>query len=104
MIGKHDAIVYGAAGVTNDISRLGIPAAVYFDGPAGVRIGWKRPGDDTRTYYATAFPIETALASSWNTSLVYDVTAAMGNETLEYGGDVLLGPWRQYPWSSPLWP
>lgn len=92
MIGKHDAIVYGAAGVTNDISRLGIPATVYFDGPAGVRIGWKRPGDNTRTYYATAFPIETALASSWNTSLVYDVTAAMGNETLEYGGDVLLGP------------
>ncbi len=92
MIGKHDAIVYGATGVTNDISRLGIPAAVYFDGPTGVRIGWKRPGDDTRTYYATAFPIETALASSWNTSLVYDVTAAMGNETLEYGGDVLLGP------------
>ena len=92
MIGKHDQIVYGAAGVTNDVARLGIPATVFFDGPAGVRIGPKRPGDDTHTYYATAFPIATALASTWNTELVGETTRAMGNEVLEYGGDVLLAP------------
>ena len=86
MIGKHDQIVYGAAGVTNDVPRLGITPMVYFDGPAGVRIGPKRPGDDTHTYYATAFPIATALASTWNTELVKETTAAMGNEVLEYGG------------------
>ena len=92
MIGKHDQIVYGAAGITNEVTRLGITPTVYFDGPAGVRIGAKRPGDDTRTYYATAFPIATALASTWNTDLVNEVTRAMGNEVLEYGGDVLLAP------------
>ena len=92
MIGKHDQIVYGAAGVTNDVPRLGITPTVYFDGPAGVRIGPKRPGDDIHTYYATAFPIATALASTWNTDLVKQTTAAMGNEVLEYGGDVLLAP------------
>ena len=92
MIGKHDQIVYGAAGVTNDVPRLGITPTVYFDGPAGVRIGPKRPGDDIHTYYATAFPIATALASTWNTDLVKETTAAMGNEVLEYGGDVLLAP------------
>lgn len=92
MIGKHDQIVYGAAGVTNDVPRLGITPTVYFDGPAGVRIGPKRPSDDIHTYYATAFPIATALASTWNTDLVKETTAAMGNEVLEYGGDVLLAP------------
>ena len=92
MIGKNDAIVYGAAGVTNEIKRFAIPPTVYFDGPAGVRIGWKRPGDDIHTYYATAFPIETAMASTWNTELIYETCAALGNETLEYGGDCQLAP------------
>ena len=91
MIGYQEKIVPGAAGVTNGVPRLGIPQTVYTDGPAGVRISEVREGD-SRTFYATGFPIATAMASTWNTSLIYEATQAMGNEALEYGCDVILAP------------
>lgn len=91
MLGHQSRLVAGAAGQTVAIKRLGIPATVLSDGPAGVHIDPKRQGTD-QTFYATGFPVGTCLASTWNPQLVYSVGQAIGNETLEYGCDVVLGP------------
>lgn len=91
MLGHQKKLVPGAAGTTVAIPRLGIPATVQCDGPAGVHIDAHREGD-SRNYYATGFPVGTCLASTWNTDLVRKVGEAIGNETLEYGCDVVLGP------------
>lgn len=91
MLGHQKRLVAGAAGITVAIERLGIPATVLSDGPAGVHIDAKRE-NDPHSYAATGFPIGTCLASTWNTDLVQQVGEAIGNETLEYGCDVILGP------------
>ena len=91
VVGGEADLVAGAAGTTPEIARLGIPATVLTDGPAGVRIDPTRKGT-SQTFYATAFPIGSCLASTWNTELVGRVGEAIGNETKEYRCDVILGP------------
>ena len=91
MVDKIRKYLPGAAGVSAEFPELGITAQVLTDGPAGLRIQPKRKGEN-KTYYCTAFPIATVLASTWDTDLVYQVGQAMGNEVKEYGSAILLAP------------
>lgn len=79
----------GAAGRINPVPRVGIPAVVLSDGPAGCGI---LPIDGQEEFYCTHFPIETLLASTWNVELVKNVGIAIGNEAKEYGVDIHLAP------------
>lgn len=85
--------VPGIAGYINGVKNevLDIPAAKLSDGPAGLRFSPTREGK-SGTFYATAWPIGSLLASSWDTDLVKKVGEAFGDEVKEYGIDFLLAP------------
>jgi len=91
MVARIKKYLPGAAGFTSEYPEIGITSQVLSDGPAGLRIQPKRQGEE-KTYYCTAFPIATVLASTWDTELVYKVGLAMGSEVKEYGSDILLAP------------
>ena len=90
-VGNYSTTVPGAAGQTNAVPRLGIPATTLADGPAGLRIDATRKGTKS-TFYCTHFPVEMLMGATWNTALMQEVGAAIGYETLHYGADVLLAP------------
>jgi beta-glucosidase len=91
MVNKIRQYLPGGAGVTAEFPQYGITSQTLADGPAGLRISPVREGKNA-TFYATAFPIATLLASTWDTKLIERVGRAMGKEVLEYGGDILLAP------------
>ncbi len=78
-------------GVYNEQTGLDVSAIKLADGPVGIRIEPTREGD-SNTYYATAFPVSTLLASTWNPELVEEVGQAIAEEAKEYGLDFWLAP------------
>ena len=68
----------------NDLMKaLPAPVREHFDAS---------PEDKTLYQYATAFPVGTALAQSWNTALCERVGAAVAREMDEYGVSIWLAP------------
>jgi hypothetical protein len=83
----------GAAGYTTaNYENLGIPGMVLSDGPAGLRLTQQIAGNPTTYQWATAWPVGTMLAQSWNRDLVREVGDAIGQEMREYGVTMWLAP------------
>ncbi|WP_291765644.1 glycoside hydrolase family 3 N-terminal domain-containing protein [Caldivirga sp. UBA161] len=78
--------IHGAAGETRPVR--GLPMVAMADGPSGIRI----EPNPFRRWPATAFPVPTMLASTWNPDLVEAVGEAMGEEARDYGISVFLAP------------
>lgn len=87
----HGAQLFQTAGV----ERLGIPPLKMSDGPMGVRqefqpAAWKAVGcsDD----YVTYLPCNSAIASTWNRKIAYEIGSVLGEEARGRGKDVILAP------------
>ncbi|MCY0877382.1 MAG: glycoside hydrolase family 3 C-terminal domain-containing protein [Firmicutes bacterium] len=77
---------------TKPIERLGIPSIRMSDGPHGLR---KEGGPDQEmrdSVPSTCFPTASALASSWDRDLMWEIGRALAEECLAEDVQVLLGP------------
>ncbi|MDR0945591.1 MAG: FIVAR domain-containing protein, partial [Bifidobacteriaceae bacterium] len=87
-------IATGTAGYTTAaLKDLGIPQMSLSDGPAGLRITQQnKVGDDTYYQFATAWPIGTLLAQTWDRDLVKKVYEGQGKEQAHFGATLWLAP------------
>lgn len=79
----------------NGIPRLGIRDFLVADGPHGLRAyeNMLEHGGHPKTRMpATAFPCASAMASTWNPSLIEEVGGVIGKECNHYGVDCILAP------------
>lgn len=63
---------------TNAIERLGVPASVLLDGPAGINFFFK-------SIEAASYPTEIVVSSTWNDDIAYDMGEAVGKEAKAMG-------------------
>jgi len=92
IVGSTQGKVSGAAGTSYLLKKYDLPVVVFSDGPAGIRIDAHRKDQPGKSFYATAFPVASALASSWDVDLIKKVGHAFGKEAKAYGVDFLLAP------------
>ncbi|MEV8036882.1 glycoside hydrolase family 3 N-terminal domain-containing protein [Streptomyces sp. NPDC086182] len=87
------ASAVGAAGYTTGAHEdLGIPSMTLSDGPAGLRLTQQIATTPTTYQYATAWPIGTLLAQTWDRDLVDRVGTAVGKEMNVFGVALWLAP------------
>lgn len=87
------ALCTGAdAWTTTAVDRLGVPSMRVADGPHGVRRPKEARMMEHESFPATCFPTASCLASTWNTSLIYEMGQALARECISQNVDVLLGP------------
>lgn len=79
---------------TKPVERLKVPSIRMSDGPHGLRKEVKLKDDPkkTQTVKATCFPSGSALASSWDKSLINQVGKALGEECQAEDVSIILGP------------
>ncbi len=86
LLGGYKNIGVVNTGCFAPLERLGVPPVPTADGPAGVRL-FKDTGIST-----TAWPVATALASTWDTELLYEIGVAGGIEIKENNIGIWLMP------------
>ena len=90
---SSDKTVQGVAGATWKNDEKGFVPVNLSDGPAGLRITQHYKQDDTDYYqYATAWPIGTLLAQTWDTGQIYAYGEGVGEEMEEFGIGCWLAP------------
>ena len=81
---------------TKAFEKYGIPAMFLCDGPHGLRKQEKEGRADmlgvNESRKSTCFPAEVTTASSWDPELAEKIGKAVGEEALEQGVNVVLGP------------
>lgn len=80
---------------TKAFEKYGIPSIHVGDGPHGIRkqisANANEPGQG-KSVPSTCFPNSSAAACSWDTELLYEIGKAIGEEALQEGISVVLGP------------
>jgi len=79
--GHGENIPHGTGSI-GGLFEYGIPSAETADGPAGLHL----------YEYTTAWPVQTLMASTWNTALMKRVGAAIAEEAIKYNVDIWLAP------------
>ncbi|MCL6658548.1 beta-glucosidase [Paenibacillus amylolyticus] len=80
--------------MTKGIERLNIPPVHMYDGTNGIRKtnSDEEMGITSENVPATCYPTGSAIGSSWNTDLLYEVGVALGRESKTMDVELLLGP------------
>jgi beta-glucosidase len=77
---------------TYNVERLGLRSIIVSDGPHGIRRLADVETIMGETHPATCFPVAAALASSWDTNLLYELGQALAEESIALNVDIVLGP------------
>jgi len=81
---------------TKAFNELGVPAMFMCDGPHGLRKMTAADSGDglgmSSSAASTCFPTAVAAASAWDVGLLREMGAALGEEALQEGVNMILGP------------